>query len=87
MYRVVQKKSITKAVKKMPEKERKLFSQLVIDLKDYGPMQKKWPNFSKLGENKYHCHLSYHWIACWKETIKGIELEVYYAGSRENAPY
>ena len=52
MYRVVQKKSITKAVKKMPEKERKLFSQLVIDLKDYGPMQKKWPNFSKLGENQ-----------------------------------
>jgi hypothetical protein len=38
-------------------------------------------------KNKYHCHLSYHWIACWEETIKGIEMEVYYAGSRENAPY
>ena len=87
MYRVVQKNSITKAVKKMPKAEQKMYAYLVKDLKVSGPIQKKWPNFSKLGENNYHCHLSYHWIACWKETIKGIELEVYYAGSRENAPY
>lgn len=31
--------------------------------------------------------LSYHWVACWIETIEGIELEVTYVGSRENAPY
>lgn len=43
--------------------------------------------FQYIGKNKYHCHLSYHWVACWQETVKGIELEVYYAGSRENAPY
>ena len=27
------------------------------------------------------------WVACRIETIKGIELEVTYVGSRENAPY
>lgn len=47
-----------------------------------------WPNYSKLtNSNTYHCHLSYHWAACWMETVQGIELEVTYVGSRENAPY
>lgn len=87
MYRIIQKKKILKAVLKMPEREQELFSYLLEDLQETGPIQNGWPNFSALGKNKYHCHLSYHWVACWKETIKGIELEVYYAGSRENAPY
>ena len=80
-------KKILKAVAKMPEKEQELFSYLHDDLQRTGPIQKGWSNFSTLGKNKYHCHLSYHWVACWQETVKGIELEVYYAGSRENAPY
>lgn len=87
MYRVIQKKKILKAVAKMPEKEQELFSYLHDDLQRTGPIQKGWSNFSALEKNKYHCHLSYHWVACWQETVKGIELEVYYAGSRENAPY
>ena len=81
------KKRITKAVEKMPQREQELYAQLILDLKESGPVQTGWSNFSSLGKNKYHCHLSYHWIACWEETIKGIEMEVYYAGSRENAPY
>ena len=87
MYRIIQKKKILKAVAKMPEKEQELFSYLHDDLQRTGQIQKGWSNFSALGKNKYHCHLSYHWVACWQETVKGIELEVYYAGSRENAPY
>ena len=59
----------------MPQKEQVLFAKLVRDLHEKGPVL---PN---------HCHLSYHWAACWIETIKGIELEVTYVGSRENAPY
>ena len=35
--------------------------------------------------NEYHCHLSYHWVACWRHEKETIEIEVYYAGSRENA--
>ena len=87
MYRVIQKKKILKTILKMSEKEQELFSYLLEDLQETGPIQTGWPNFSALGKNKYHCHLPYHWVACWKETVKGIELEVYYAGSRENAPY
>ena len=88
MRRVVLKKKIVKAVAIMPKRERILFDKLVEDLKEKGPVLPNWPNYKKLTDtNTYHCHLSYHWVACWFETIEGIELEATYVGSRENAPY
>lgn len=46
-----------------------------------------FPNYSKLGENEYHCHLTYRYVACWRQEKGTITIEVYYVGSRENAPY
>ena len=46
-----------------------------------------WPNFNKLSLDEYHCHLAHKWVACWRIREGEIEIEVYYAGSRENAPY
>lgn len=60
---------------------------LVDDLEDKGPVQSGWPNYSKLGKEKYHCHLGRKWVACWHYEEKSLIIEVYYAGSRENAPY
>ena len=40
-----------------------------------------------LSETEYHCHLAYSWVACWRHEKYTITIEVYYAGSRENAPY
>jgi hypothetical protein len=71
----------------MPLQEQKLFANLVEDLEMKGPIRSEWRNFSKLGEKKYHCHLSYSWVACWRENKEYLEIEVYYAGSREKAPY
>ena len=52
-----------------------------------GPVQPSYRNFSKLGKGRYHCHLSYHWVAC-RECHNGeYIIEVYYVGSRESAPY
>ena len=86
--KVILKKKIVKAVALLPKKERTLFDKLVNDLKEKGPVLPDWPNYKKLTHREtYHCHLSHHWAACWIETVKGIELEVTYVGSRENAPY
>ena len=88
MRKVVTKPKILKAARLMPIKEQMLFAKLVKDLAEKGPVLPHWPNYKKLANtNTYHCHLSYHWAACWIETLKGIELEVTYVGSRENAPY
>jgi len=87
MYEIVIKKSALKNIQKMPQKVQFLFESLVDDLIEKGPVRNEWPNFSKLGKNEYHCHLSYKWVACWYYENNSVKIEVYYAGSRENAPY
>jgi len=76
-----------KEIKKLPKIEKVNFDLLVDDLKENGPYRSNWPNYSQLGDDKYHCHLSYKWVACWKWEKGSIIIEVYYAGSRQKAPY
>jgi mRNA-degrading endonuclease RelE of RelBE toxin-antitoxin system len=87
MYRVTIKKKAQKNFEKMPLSIQENFKALVADLEDLGPVRPEWPNFSKLGNNEYHCHLSRKWVACWKYEKNTVIIEVYYAGSREDAPY
>jgi hypothetical protein len=87
MFTIKVKKSVKKRIAKAPETIQILFDELTEDLEEKGPIQKQWPNFSKLGEDQYHCHLKYSWVACWYHAKGSIEIEVYYAGSREDAPY
>ena len=73
---------------KLPAREQRLLAQLLYDLETTGPNQFGWPNYSKLGTNTYHCHLNHKWVACWTvENDKLKLIEIYYVGSRENAPY
>ncbi len=87
MYNVVIKKRVLKTLRKLPVKIQKKFSWLIDDLRDKIPIQEKWPNYNKIGKTDYHYHLDYSWVACWSHEKDTIEIEVYYAGSRENAPY
>jgi len=77
-----------KGVKKLPRRERAILEALLKDLGVRGAVLPDWKNYSKLGTNKYHCHLSYKWVACWRKEQNKVKLiEVYYVGSREDAPY
>ncbi len=87
MFTVVMPKRVEKQIQKLRLLEKKKLVQLIDDLREFGPVQNRWRNYSKLSDLAHHCHLSYHWIACWRETEKELVLEVYYVGSRENAPY
>ena len=80
-------KNTRKLVKKMPFEIQIVFSLLVRDIEKNGAIRTNWKNFSDLGKGKYHCHLKYHWVACWTWEKGTFVVEVYYAGSRENAPY
>lgn len=71
----------------MPVSAQKTFKMLLKDLRDKGPVQPAYRNYSRLGRNEYHCHLAYRWVACWRNDKGSLLIEVYYAGSRENAPY
>jgi len=86
-YSVIIKKKAEKGLRKMPVDIQKRMALLVDDLKEKGPVAHNWPNYSKLSRTEYHCHLSRGWVACWRMEKETIEIEVYYAGSREDAPY
>jgi len=88
MFNVWFKNKVEKSVKLMPKAHALRFRKLLIDLEQEGPVLSDWPNYGMLqGTNTHHCHLSHKWVACWVETLQGIEIEVTYAGSRESAPY
>jgi mRNA-degrading endonuclease RelE of RelBE toxin-antitoxin system len=87
MYTVELSKKALKGIEKMPLKVQELMALLIEDLRDMGPMRAEWPNYSTLGPNEFHCHLTRKWVACWRHEKKTILIEVYYAGSREDAPY
>ena len=86
-YTVTIDKQAKKSVMKMPSDIQDKFTLLVEDIKKNGAIRTNWPNFSDLGKGKYHCHLNYHWVACWYWKKGTFVVEVYYAGSREKAPY
>jgi len=87
MFKVTEKKKVTKGLKKLPKEVQSLYRALLVDLESDGPEQPSWMNYSKLGKNSYHCHLNYHYVACWTYEDEILTVEVYYAGSREKAPY
>jgi mRNA-degrading endonuclease RelE of RelBE toxin-antitoxin system len=87
-YNVVVRKSVFKNIRVLPRAVQLKFNALVKVLTDAGASGPHgWQNYSKLSENEYHCLLTYHYVACWRHEKNTIIIEVYYAGSRENAPY
>jgi hypothetical protein len=87
MFRVSVKKKVLKDAEKTPISVQKALVALLEDLREKGPVQPGWPNYSRIGKEMYHCHLARKWVACWYCEDKTLIIEVYYAGSRENAPY
>lgn len=64
---------------------------LVIELRSNGPHLSTWPHYAPLGQERYHCHLRKGrptYVACWQVLDKQAkQIEVYYVGSHEGAPY
>ncbi len=86
-YEVVLKRKVERGLVKLPLRVQKKLAVLANDLRDQGPVQPTWPNYSKLSLTEYHCHLERSWVACWRHEKQSIVIEVYYVGSREKAPY
>lgn len=87
MYQVREKKKVGKMLRRLPTEIKALYRALLMDLAQSGPVQTSWSNYSKLADGSYHCHLNYHYVACWTYENEILTVEVYYVGSRESAPY
>lgn len=88
LWSVMLPKKVHKSQSSLPKTQQEIFMALLRDLRRSGPVQGSWPNYSKLGASKHHCHLSHKWVVCWEVVDKQIRIiEVYYVGSRKDAPY
>ena len=88
VYEIKVKKNVLKNLRKLPVNIRERFDLLAKVLRDSGPTGAHiFQNYSKLSETEYHCHLNRSYVVCWRHERKTITIEVYYAGSREDAPY
>lgn len=67
------------------------FLLLLKELKTSGPYMAHWPNYTKMPDDNYHCHIKKGrptYVVCWKIYDKKHKIiEVYYAGTHEKAPY
>ena len=87
----LESKRIEKAIRDLPEHARLKMFALMKDLEMNGINQPSWPNYSKLSDDTYHCHIKKGrptYVVCWKLIDKNKRImEIYYAGTHEKAPY
>lgn len=80
-----------KQAEKLPKRIVAALIQLMMDIRKSGPIRGDWPNYSKLSEERHHCHLKKGhptYVAVWREESDQIKLvEVIYVGTHEKAPY
>ena len=83
--------NVRKRLKRLPRSIDEAFQLLLAELKLSGPVQANWPNFGKLREDCYHCHLQRGrptYVAVWRVLSKKEKvIEVTYVGSHEKAHY
>lgn len=83
----------TKAYKqkrKLPDKIQLLVDALAKEMAIAGPIRNNWSSFSSLSKTTYHCHIKDGrptYVACWRIDKSLMQVEIYYAGTHENAPY
>lgn len=80
-----------KALAKLPLPVQSVAWLLVGEMTLTGPVAGSWPNYSKLGPNRHHCHLKKGrptYVAVWIEIAEEERcIEVTYVGTHEKAPY
>ena len=90
-WTVVIQKRARKQIQDLPQPVYDTLFLLVTDIQQSGPVQGQWPNYSKLSDNRHHCHIKKGkpcYVVVWQVTDKKIKLiEVQYAGTHEKAPY
>ncbi len=84
-------KRVAKAIQKLPTTVIDSLIALQRDMEMGGLVRGNWPNYSKLGSGRHHCHLRKGrptYVAVWEEDDAAINLiEVTYVGTHEKAPY
>ena len=91
MWKISLTKKAQKQLEKLPEEVQQIFGLLFREMEVAGPYRQNWKNYGKLQGEKYHCHVKSGkptYVVCWEITDKkSKQVEVYYVGTHEKAPY
>ena len=68
-------------LRKPPEGIQRRGRALVSEIEHRGPVRGEWSNYSKLGRGIHHCHLTYRYVAVWRENGRDKIIGVIYVGS------
>jgi hypothetical protein len=69
-WSVIANKKVQKHVEQLPGRFKDALALLVADIKESGPVLGNWPNYSKLGPLRHHCHIKKGrptYVAVWEE--------------------
>jgi mRNA-degrading endonuclease RelE of RelBE toxin-antitoxin system len=84
-------KKVVKQYDALPRVVQDRMNLLAAEIETLGPVRGNWKNYSKLGNQKHHCHIKTGkptYVAVWEEVDDVIRLvEVQYVGTHEKAPY
>lgn len=75
---------------KLPDAIKASLQALMGEIAILGPVRGNWPNYSKLGEDRHHCHLKKGkptYVAVWTADKQTVTVEIVYVGTHEKAPY
>ncbi len=90
-WKVEVARPVSKGLRKLPASVHTALAALIMDMEDSGPVRGDWPNYSRLGPGRHHCHLKKGrptYVAVWEERPGHVRLiEVTYVGTHEKAPY
>jgi hypothetical protein len=82
---------VSKQLPALPVSVKKGLVALIREIECSGPVRGNWPNYARLGKDKYHCHLKKGkptYVAVWDVVDRESRLvEVSYVGTHEKAPY
>ena len=90
MYEVIITKQMLKKMKGLPRSVKEKLVVLITEIEKNGPVRGNWKNYGKLSPTEHHCHLKSGrptYVVCWRTKVLKVEIEVYYVGTHEKAPY
>jgi mRNA-degrading endonuclease RelE of RelBE toxin-antitoxin system len=89
-WKVLIRRRAEKQALQLPRPVLAALYELMVSIRQAGPVRGEWPNYSKLPGNRHHCHLKKGrptYVAVWTENKNTITVEIVYAGTHEKAPY
>ena len=90
-WRVTVHKKVAKGLARLPGAVQESLITLLREMEQHGPVRGNWPNYSRLGTERHHCHLKKGrptYVAIWRVNDPSTRwVEVVYVGTHEKAPY